>query len=305
MAVGGKIKENQEINNSKYVGLFEAEIIVINPSIEEYKSILGIELKEDSKAAEYLGENRDGNTFLRIDFWLKNLTNKSTDKLKVTYFLENAKREKKDGTKYQYINNIGNCSWAEDEDGLPDWFKARDFRQANSGEEDLYNFAKTWLGKLDFRDTDTIFELDFKKLMKGNVKELKEQIGGDYCTNIVALATVAARDKDGEIKEYQGVYNKVLPTYCLKQFKLVNYSLPEVQKDLLKKQLIARLPAKKGEKKEYMKLHENFVIQLFGEYGCKDYFTLSDIKEYDSTDNFAASDKEIDEDASSDDDPDF
>ena len=292
--IGGKVRENQEINNSKYVGLFEAEVIAINPSVEEYKSILGIELKEDSKAAEYLGENRDGNTFLRIDFWLKNLTNETANKLKVTYFLENAKRENKDGTKYQYINNVGNCSWAEDEEGLPGWFKTRDFRQANSGEEDLYNFAKIWLGKLDFRDTDTVFELDFKKLMKGNIKELKEQIRGDYCTNVVGLATVAAKEKDGEIKEYQGVYNKVLPTYCFKQFRLLDYSNPEVFENL-------KIKAQKD-----LKIHEKFVTQLYSEYGCKDFFTLLDIKEYDSSENFAASNKEIDEDNdSSNDDSEF
>jgi hypothetical protein len=29
-----------------------------------------MELKEDSKAAEYIGESRDGNTTLRLDVWL-------------------------------------------------------------------------------------------------------------------------------------------------------------------------------------------------------------------------------------------
>jgi hypothetical protein len=36
--------------------LFEANVIAINPTAEEFKDILGMELKEDSKATEYLGE---------------------------------------------------------------------------------------------------------------------------------------------------------------------------------------------------------------------------------------------------------
>lgn len=280
--IGGKVREVTELGKL-YVGLFEAEVIAINPSTEEYKSILKIDLKEDSKAAEYLGESKDGNTFLRIDFWLKPLNKEITTNLKVTYFLENSLRTNKDGGKNQYINNVGSCSWADEPDNLPDWFKKTEYRQAFAGEEDLYSFIRTWLGKLDFKDPETVMQLDWKKLMKGNTKEIKEQLGGDYSTNVLALASVAAREKAGEIKEYQGVYGKgVLPTYCLKQFRVVNYELPQV------------LDALKLKAPKDLKLHEKFVIQVFGEYGCKDFFSLKDIKVYDATENFAASEKEID-----------
>ena len=43
--------------------------------------------------------------YLRVDFWLEEVKNK--DKFKVTFFLRTKKRENKDGTKKQYINNIG------------------------------------------------------------------------------------------------------------------------------------------------------------------------------------------------------
>ncbi len=42
-----------------------------------------MELKEDSKAAQYLGE-KDGNTTLRVDFWLQDI--KSKDNFKVSSF---------------------------------------------------------------------------------------------------------------------------------------------------------------------------------------------------------------------------
>lgn len=293
--IGGKIRENTGGNNL-YVGLFEAEVIAINPTTEEYKSILNIDLKEDSKAAEYLGESRDGNTFLRVDFWLKPLNKDITTNLKVTYFLENSLRTNKDDTKKQFINNVGSCSWADLPENLPNWFKEREFRPAYSGEEDLYSFIRTWLGKLDFKDTDTVMQLDWKKLMKGNVKEIKEQLGGDYSTNVLAEAVVITREKEGETKEFQGVYGKViLPVYCLKQLRLVDYDNPEILKALVRKEEISKMPTEKGKTKEYLKIHEKFVVGIFGEYGCKDFFILKDIKVYDPADNFIASDKEIDD----------
>jgi hypothetical protein len=46
----------------------EAKVLIINPTMEEYKDKLGIERR--FKAAEYIGESRDGNTTLRLDVWL-------------------------------------------------------------------------------------------------------------------------------------------------------------------------------------------------------------------------------------------
>ncbi len=92
--------------------MFEARVIASNPTAEEFKDVLDIDLPEESKVTEYLGTSRDGNTFLRIDIWLEEA--KKKDKFKVTFFLEDKERENKDGTKKQYINNIGKCAWADD-----------------------------------------------------------------------------------------------------------------------------------------------------------------------------------------------
>lgn len=282
MAVGGKKRVDNGGDNSKYVGLFLAKVIAINPTIEEYKKVLGIELKEDSKATDYLGENKDGNTFLRVDFWLKNLTNDVPEKLKVTYFLENIERTNKDETNNQFINSVGQCSWAASEEELLSWFTKRAVRPAKVGEEDLYNFLTKWLGKLDYRDEDTTLELNWKNLMKGNVKEIKEQIGGEYATNVLMLATVSTKeDSDGNIKEYQQVYNKfILPEYTTKSFKTIDYSNSDVR-DLLKEKTNKEL-----------KIHEKMIIQLYSEYGSKDFYVLKNIQEYDSSQNVAASNSE-------------
>jgi len=282
--IGGKKRENTGNGGDfkKFVGLFEAKVIAVNPTAEQFKDVLGMEIKEDSKATEYLSE-RDGNTVLRVDFWLEEVKNQ--DKFKVSFFLEDKERENKDGTKQQYINEIGMCSWADDPNNLPEWFSNRDYRQANVGEEDLYNFLRTWLCELDYRHADTTLTLEWKKLMKGNVRDLKDQIGGEWCGNVVASAIVITKDKDGEIKEYQGIYNRAfMPAYSLKNFRLVDYS---------DKKIIAGLQAKKSKE---LKPHERFVLNMTGEYGCKDYYTFTDLREYNPDDNLVASDKVISDD---------
>lgn len=285
-SIGGKKRENT--GNSEYsksVGLFQAKVIAVNPTIEEYKDKLGIELKEDSKAIEYLGESKDGNTYLRLDFWLEE--SKIQKKFKVSFFLEDKERENKDGSKKQYINDIGMCSWADDPNNLPEWFVKRDYRVANVGEEELYDFMRVWLGDLDFRDAETVLQLDWKKLMRGNVKDIKDQINGEFSVDIIALSTIVSREKDGEVKEYEVVYNKAfLPAYTLKQFRLVDYDSPKVQSEIANK------------KPKDLKPHERFVAKVTGEYGCKDFYILKDLKEYNSDDNITASDSHIEEDSS-------
>ena len=284
--IGGKKRESNALPDfKKSVGLFEAKVIAVNPNMEEYKDILGIELKEDSKALEYLGKTDEGNIKLRIDIWLEEV--KDNEKFKVTFFLEDKEKENKDGSKYQYINAVGVCSWASDPNDLPDWFAKRDYRVAYVGEEDLYNFMRTWLNNLDYRDAETILEIDWKKLMKGNVKDIKSQIDGEWCSTIGALATIKIVAKDGDTKEYQGVYNKLfLPPYSIKQFRLVDYSKTET---------LNKLRAKKTRD---LKPHERFAVNVTGEYGCKDYFTLKDLRDYNPDDNLVASDKTISEDDS-------
>lgn len=280
-SIGGKVREVKDF--SKFVGIAEVSILCVNPSVEEFKEILDIELKEDSKAAEYLGESKEGNTYLRLNFWFKLVKTGEIFQSPVSFFLEDKKRQNKDETKYQYINAIGSTSWADDANNLPDWFTARQSRIAHVGEEELYTFLRTWLGKLDYRDAETILEIDWKKLMKGNVKDIKDQIGGEFCSNIGVLAEIVTREKDGEIKEYQSVNNKAfLPAYAIKNFRLVDYS---------DKDVVAKIAAKKPKDQ---KPHEKFVLAITGEYGSKNFYVLKDLMECTTDMNIAASDKVID-----------
>jgi hypothetical protein len=280
-AIGGKKRENDG-NFGKRIGLFTATVLAVNPNEKEYKDLLGMELKEDSKACEYVSE-RDGNTLVRVDFWLEN-TKANAEGVKdrpykLSFFLEDKVRTNKDHTKTQYINNIGNCAWADEEENLPEWFKKRDYRLAYHGEEDLFEFMRSWLNKIDYRDADAILELNWKKLMKGDVKDIKEQVGGEWTGEVGCLATVIVKEVEGEIKEYQGVFNRAfVPTYSLKHFRLIDYDNDNVQQALSAK-----------ESKD-LKPFERFVLKITGEYGCRDFYRLKDIKDYDPAENPVATD---------------
>lgn len=285
MAITGEKRENVE--SSKKVGLFAGKVLCINPNVQEYKEILGIELKEDSKATEYLGESKEGNITLRINVWLSNL--KGDFKVPVTFFLENKQKENKteegDGKikKYQFINSIGSTSWAPDRASLPNWFKEREHRIAFVGEDELYKFVRTWLGGINYRSEKANLDIDanWKGFLKGKVNILKDQIGGEFTTPVVVMATVKTLDKDDGPKEYQSVWNKeFLPEYSLKQFRLHDYGSEMAQEQLKTK--LAKTPKE-------LKAHERFVLNAIGEYGIKDFYKFQDLKDYDPSENIIAS----------------
>jgi hypothetical protein len=286
--IGGEKRQSPVFDDKEFakkVGLFEARVIAVNPTTEEYADVLGRQLKEDSKATEYLGTSKDGNARLRLDFWLEEV--KSKEKFKLTFFIENKEKENRDQTKKQYINNIGRCTWADSPNNLPTWFKERENRVSFVGEEDLYNFLRSWLSNIDFSSKKSTLQLEFNKLIKGNVKELKEQINGEWATNIVALATINTKETDDGVKEFQNIYNKAfLPPYSIKAFRLLDYNAAGTISGLRQK-------ASKD-----LKPHERFVLNVVGEYGCKDFFTFKELKEYSSEDNLVSSDKVIAEDDS-------
>jgi len=283
MAVQGKVRENNFESKEIRVGFVEGNVLCVNPTMEEFSDILGMELKEDSKAAEYLGESKDGNTTLRLDFWFEDV--KTGIKDKITFFLEDKDRENKEGTKKQYINNVGASTWSDDEENLPDWFKKSDYRVAKQGEAEFYEFAKFWLAGLDTKDGGEL-SFSWKPLMKGNVKEIKEQVGGDFQKTVGLLLEVKTVDKDGETKNYQSVYNKgfIYPS-DMKFFRLVDYSKEELLENLKKK------------KPKDLKRHEKFAVTVTGEHGSKNSFLLKDAQPFNPDDFLVASNKVLAEDS--------
>jgi hypothetical protein len=278
MAISGSKREIPQGGDfPKKVGIFEAKVIAINPNEREYKDILGIELKEDSNATNYYDDIKKK---LRVNVWLQDVN--SDFKTNATFWLEHGEKENKDATKKQYINSIGVCSWASSPDLLPAWFLKRDYRIAHIGEEEFLGFVRIWLGGLDFSDLSTEIMLDWKKVMSCDLKDLKEQIDGEFTQTVGALATVKTVDKEDGPKSYQNIFIKsFFPGYSIKSMRVVDYNNPDVVRGLTFR------------KSAELKMHERFVVNVTGEYGCKDYYTFKELHDYDPEANLVESDKVI------------
>ena len=278
MAIGGSKREIPQGGDfPKKVGIFEAKVLAINPTAREFKDILGIELKDDSNATNYYDDVKKK---LKVNVWLQDVN--SDFRTTATFWLEHGEKVNKDETKKQYINSIGVCSWASSEDLLPAWFLKRDYRVAHISEEEFLGFVRIWLGGLDFSDLSTEIMLDWKKVMSGDLTDLKDQIDGEFTQTVGALATVKTVDKEDGPKSYQNIFIKsFFPGYSIKSMRLVDYNNPDVVRGL------------KFRKTAELKMHERFVVNTVGEYGCKDYYTFEELHDYDPDSNLVESDKVI------------
>lgn len=289
--VQGKVREQKEY--IKKTGFFEGEVVAINPDREKLESLLGVDLEKDpeylgSKEVEVKMKNEAGEeevikkevTKCDVVIWVRDV--ETDEKRSIRFYLQNIPKINKDKNKKQFINNLGTLSWADKKENLEAWFTKRGedtYRQAFQGEDELYRFLTVWLGKMDFKDANSLLSFDWNKFMKGNVKELIEQIGGVYSQTVVCLNLISVYEKDGETKEAEQVYNRdFLPGYIMKEIKMKNIDSIFLSK------------AQATEKKKRSKL-QKFVIGVKDEeWGIKDYYTLGVLKEYDSADNVVTSD---------------
>lgn len=258
MALKGTEKEQK--NYSKYVGLFNANIIAVNPTRTELEKLLSTKIEKDP---EYTGNDSDTVAKkVTLSFWLKEETKGNL--FNVRFNMQDTAVVAKSGKK-QWIDNIGNTSYADSKEQVPSFIQetGRPIRQAMKGEELLYKFLRAWLNDLNYQDLSTELVLDdWKALMKGNVSELKAAIDGYASKTVGALATVRTAE-DG--KEYQGVYSyEFLPSYALNAYT-------------------------NGSKKQYKNV-DKFIEKVNDpEYGCKDYYELRSIVEYDPKKNVVGS----------------
>ncbi len=282
MAITGSKRESLETKEfAKKVGLFEAKVIAINPDAEWYNDELGMQLKEDSKATVYLGVTDEGVKTLRLDVWLQDI--KTSDKFKVAFYLKDKAVISKSG-KTQFITDQCSTTYADSEDYLPTWFTKREYHVCREGEAELCSFLATWTNINFYEDSEAQILLEWKDLMKGNVSELRDQI--DACTKetVVAMATVKTVETADGVKEYQSVFNKAfMPGYGLRQIRQINVDKMYIDR-------ITRKPSKE------LKMYDRFILKIAGEYGCKEFYTFNELKEYNAADNFVASDKVISDD---------
>lgn len=293
MAVSGDVKSNNEVK--KYIGFTQVKVIAVNPTRSELNRILGKEDSEDDKPIEYVGEDKEHNTRVRLSFWLqedKKLDADEKAKLFVYSFnITDKARISKDELKTQYINNVAITSWTAfevDEDGkptevvdeslFPTWFTnyidkdgndlgEKVYRQAKVGEEELAILLRSWLGKVNFSKPNGNITIDPDRLLKEDFDELKELITSSYSTPFVILTGVRTDENDAT-KQYQQVYGKGFLPNGFMQY--INDGL-KFTTDFAKK------------------AWTKFERDVTGEYGFDAYFDLVPLKEYDAEEDVAQS----------------
>lgn len=283
MAIGGKKREHKEFQ--KVVGLFEAKVLAFNPTREELEGILGTEIEKDPEYFTPDFEMKDENgqvtdvvKKLTVSVWIqqvKMVRNSAGDmeddgtgpKFNIRFNLLDANRKNKAGDKYQYINKDGITSWAATQDGLLDWFKdIGGIRIAKIGEDNFYKFLRSWL-LIDFKnDPEAELSLDWNRLMRNDLRELRDALNSDLAATVMCVATVRTADGDNGPVEYQSVYNgDFLPGSYIRAFRAKGRKAP--------------------------KALEKFIKDITDpEYGCKDHFIMEELKDYDASLNDAASD---------------
>jgi hypothetical protein len=253
MAFKGKDREIKAYN--KYVGFFNANVVAINPTKEQLSKLLGNEIEKDLNYTDVSSET--GAKKLTLSFWLKEETTGVL--FNVRFNLEDTVVVSKSG-KTQYINNIGSTSYAEDQNQIPSFItdNNRKVRKAKKGEELLYKFLRNWVAsswKFDDPNTELVLD-DWKGLMNGKVSEIQDVINNNSDKSVCCLATIRTAT-DG--KEYQSVYSyEFLPSWS-HTYLVEGRSAKNIDRFISKIQ--------------------------DGEYGCKDYYELTPMKEYDPQNN--------------------
>lgn len=298
-----KGKQREDKGFSPQVGIFEAEVLAINPTLDELNTIYGGNSGRDEEP-EYtknkevkIGEGEDEETIYVDSLMVKVIGKDKRTKTLVNaqFYLEDRERKNKDGSKKQYINTRGTTTWAESEDDLPTWFtKDVDYRVAKVGEDELYDFVNKW-SSFDFKDPEFSIDLEFDKLITGDVSELKALVEQNKGRTFSGLQTIRTKTVDGEEKTFPTVYTKrFMPGYSAKVFATKKFT-PEVI-EALRDQAQRRKDDKTVPR---LKPHEQFVVDVTDEeYGIKDFFKLTLLSDYDPSENMIESDAVHSEDGS-------
>lgn len=306
-------KENTQTQEKQklVVGLEQFQVIAVNPTTDEINALYERDGKDDDKEQEYVTE-REGNDQVRITFFLRAL--QSARITRKSFYIVDKERTNKDGNKHQYINQIGQTGWGASEDDLTDFFKTftnkdrqvlgkKSFRIAKEGEGDFYEFAKSVLRGVNYYDPTTDITFDFKKMLKGNFKELNTVFTGDFASPFVATNYIKNVETENGMKTYNEVWTDVILApemlgkiefAASKFYKETCEQIKEDEDEFKRLGINATIEVltpqdiygyvnvpdlkfkSEWDNKAWLKLKST----IEGEYGCKGFFKVSPLFEY-------------------------
>ena len=188
MAIQSNASTQEVVGGIKtFSGLTNVNVIAVNPTMAELHA-MDINVKQEPNYDVSFSDQE----FKKIAFWLSN----DDGNFKLEILVNNTPKQSKTG-KFQWLNNVGQSTWADDAPTY-EWWKKEGERKAYTGEETLISFVKAWanVASGDEVSFDTI-----ASIVTGDVTEIKSLITALVSNQVRVLVGV----KDDK---YQQVYTK-------------------------------------------------------------------------------------------------
>lgn len=216
MAIASGNDTPESTVSKRYTGIAACSLLAINPNKEELGKLFATDAGPANfdKEPEYTGQDASGVKYARIDLFLKTIPEKSngiSTIIKVGYFLRNASRLNRDGSKLQVINAYGDTTWltqAQFEtktppESMPN-YQMTGVRAAFAGEEDFTKFVKRFLSipAYSYRKSDgTIVTIQDPKQAECQLSKIPNYFNGD----ISEIKSVLMARKNNKVKFLFGV----------------------------------------------------------------------------------------------------
>ena len=319
------MKVNKQTNNEKtlYVGTGLVTPLIFNPTRSELDKILGIEREEDyteKPEFEYVKEDyemkqkdKEGNELdsiyckrLTVTCWVRE--NKTDEVFPMNFTLYDINDVSSTG-KTKFVTQHGKSTYVDSAENLPSWFTQTpgkkkftlNYRPAKRGEASLLEFLAAWTNISPFDIESSLFLDNEKKFWNGDMKELNNLIADFEDNSVMVNFGVRTKEEETEegtvTKEYQAISTKA---FCQSSFmKFFRNYANKNWEGLLKESTnfdVFDTKAKIGDTSMYSLA--NYMNNIFGEYGVKEYAVKEEIREYNSEENPLNAEKSLVEETS-------
>ena len=305
-----KVNKNNSQENTLYVGTGLVTPLIFNPTRSELDKVLGIERDADyveKPEFEYVKEDyemkqkdKEGNEIdsiyckrLTVTCWVKE--NKTEEIFPMNFTLYDVDDVSSTG-KIKFVTQHGKSTYVDSAENLPSWFTQTpgkkkftlNYRPAKKGEASLLEFLAAWTNISPFDIESSLFLDNEKKFWNGDMKELNNLIADFEDNSVMVNFGVRTKEEETEegsvTKEYQAISTKA---FCQSSFmKFFRNYANKNWEGLLKESTnfdVFDTKAKIGDTSMYSLA--NYMNNIFGEYGVKEYAVKEEIREYNSEEN--------------------
>ena len=318
-----KVNKNNSQENTLYVGTGLVTPLIFNPTRSELDKVLGIERDADyveKPEFEYVKEDyemkqkdKEGNEIdsiyckrLTVTCWVKE--NKTEEIFPMNFTLYDVDDVSSTG-KIKFVTQHGKSTYVDSAENLPSWFTQTpgkkkftlSYRPAKKGEAPLLEFLAAWTNISPFDIESSLFLDNEKKFWNGDMKELNNLIADFEDNSVMVNFGVRTKEEETEegsvTKEYQAISTKA---FCQSSFmKFFRNYANKNWEGLLKESTnfdVFDTKAKIGDTSMYSLA--NYMNNIFGEYGDKNFNKKCEIEEYNSEENPLNAEKSLVEETS-------